>query len=218
MAAYHLYHHPQSLRSTYHYANVQLRLAERATEKSEQERRLLLARNHYMAMLDLDPGSFTALSTLLYLDSRYFGPRDGSGWVAELIEAAGERRLTNNDHAGLALLLDCISQRQCDISDEAYIAIMQTLIARYPQRPHYLHNLAAFYGNVQGDYPQALALHARLLDSFPDYLDAWDGMAAWYNRSGELGQALETLRAGLAVDAGPRRVSHVISSFSEETP
>jgi hypothetical protein len=169
-------------------------------------------------MLDLDPGSFTALVTLLYLDSRYFGPREDADWVARLTAAAGQRRLINNDHAALGLLLDCISKRQCAITDEAYIGILQTLITRYPERPDYMHNLAAFYGNVQADYPRALALHARLLASFPGYTDGWDGMAAWYNRSGELGQALEALRSGLAVDASPVRVSHVIASFSGDAP
>ncbi|MCX2982377.1 hypothetical protein EYC98_16050 [Halieaceae bacterium IMCC14734] len=218
MAAYHLHHHPQSLRSSYHYANLQLRLAESATAKSEQQRRLVLARQGYITMLELDAGSFTALTTLLYLDSRYFGPQEDGDWVRQLTEAAATRSLNNNDHAALGLLMKCISEGQCDISDESYIGIMQTLIARYPQRPHYLHNLAAFYGNVKMDYPQALALHARLLDSFPNNLDAWDGMAAWYNRSGELGQALEALRASLAADAGPQRVRHVITSFAEEAP
>lgn len=218
MAAYHLHHHPQSLRSTYHYANLQLRLAEATQETPEQQRRLVLAREHYNDMLGLDPGSFTALVTLLYLNSRYFGPQQDADWVAQLTEAAAQRPLINNDHAALGLLLDCISKLQCAMSHEAYIGIMQTLIARYPERPDYMHNLAAFYGNVQADYPRALALHARLLASFPGYLDGWDGMAAWYNRSGELGQALEALRAGLAADASPRRVSHVIASFSEDTP
>ncbi|MFB3078980.1 MAG: hypothetical protein ACE1Y4_13360, partial [Lysobacterales bacterium] len=214
MAAYHLYHHPDSLRSVYHYANTQLRLGEAATDQEIAAQRLGRSRAYYEEMLRLDPRDMTALVTLLYLDSRYFSSLASERWVGELRLLAEHSPIRRNDKAALNLLLDCIARQVCDMSGETYAQLLQTLALRYPRSPLYLDLLARYYGQVEKDYPQAVHYHQQLLKAHPEYLEAYAGLAAWHSRNGERGQMLENLETLLRLDSGPSQVQRIKKLFA----
>jgi hypothetical protein len=209
LAAYHLYHHPDSLRSVYHFANIQLRLGEAATDAESASRRLTVSRKFYEDILRLDPTDMPALATLLYLDSRYFSSLDSERWIGELAELAGHHSMRRNDEAAMGLLLDCLIQRWCDMPGDTYQQMLHTLAARYPDDPLYFHMLARYFGQVENDYEQAISTHRQLLDRHPNYTEARAGLVAWNSLAGNRDQMLENMGALLRLDPDPVQVQQI---------
>jgi hypothetical protein len=213
LVGYHLYNHPESLRSTYHYANTQLQLGEAEREPEEAARRLGLARQYYERMLVLEPGNMTALVTLLYLDSSYFSSLGSESWNRQLLLSASERKITRDDKAALALLLDCLEKQRCDMEPGSYQHMLLTIFARYPDSPVYPDLLARFHGLVMHDYAWAIYYHRQLLERHPDYFEAQGGLVAWHNRLGARSDMLAQLDILLRLDPSPVRVQQIKNSM-----
>jgi tetratricopeptide (TPR) repeat protein len=213
MAGYHLAHHPTSLRSVYHFANTQLRLGEAASEEDDRRERLMAARHYYEQMHGLDPTDFTALVSLLYLDSRYFSSMESARWTQGLLQAAQDRKLLSVDRNALGLLLTCVKAQLCEPMDQHFRELMTTLADRHPRSPYYLDLAARHAGEVDGDFAAAIALHEAALQRDPAYLPAFRGLVAWHDRAGQHGQALEVMRRLLAREPGLRGVVRVRGMF-----
>jgi tetratricopeptide (TPR) repeat protein len=214
MAEFHLYYHPQSLRSVYHYANTRLRLGEASVDQEQAQEHLLAARRYYRRMLEIDQEDVAALVTLQYLDGRYFSSLDSPEWRQRLLAAVRDRTIGKADINALNLLFDCEARGYCGDEGESSEALLLMLADRYPTQVRYRDLLARLYGQVRADYARAIKLHQGIVDTNPDYLPAHYGLIAWYTRSGQHGQALQAIGRLLEADPSGRSLQRIQLMFS----
>lgn len=200
MAAYHLRHHPDSPRSIYHYANTQLRLGEAAQDADVRKDHLVRARRYYEHILTVRPTDLAALVTLLYIDTRFFDTGRTAQWREALQRAVRKPVLSFADGNALGLLLRCKLTQTCDIPDEEFVQLMNTLIERYPNSTAYLDKLALFEGEGRRDYAAAIRLSEQALRVAPDDLSARLSLIAWYSFAGEQSNSVEMMRELLEKD------------------
>lgn len=217
MAAYHLRHHPQSLRAVYHYANVQLRLGQAGADRAQRQQGLQLARNYYQHMLELDPQDLTALVTLLYLDDRFFRSLESESWRTQLIALAEKQVLSPADGNALEFLSRCQLAGSCKMPTPEFEGLMLRLAQRFPRVPTYHVLLARHAGELLEDFPRAIGFHQQALRRSPGFLPARSGLIQSHLLAGEQATAIEGVRDMLQRDSSivPLRRALIMLDFPE---
>jgi len=207
LAANQLRKHPESLRSRYHYANLNLQLADRATDVAERKRSALVAEHYYRLMLELDSSDIVALATLLYIDGKYFGSTDHDQLMGALLAAIEKPVFTKTDANALVFIKDCSVRRICVRSDEEYGAIVDRLGARVDIPPATIALMRASYaGEVANDPLQALdmlrAAGEQGIDTRSQRM-----LLAWQLETGDIPGAMESVRSIYSEDASRAKLA-----------
>jgi tetratricopeptide (TPR) repeat protein len=210
MAAYHLRHHPQSARSVYHYANVQLRRGESSDNEAERRDYLLRSRRYYQQILELEDDDFTALVTLLYLDGRHFNSAESERWRQRLLQLSDKSVLSAADGNALDFLTRCLAGSGCQMPREEFESLMFGFLERFPGDPVYYDYLARHAGYAMSDYPAALAYHEAALEQNPEYYPARKGLVEWQRLSGNQGAAVEAVRGLLRHNGSVKSLQHAL--------
>ncbi len=199
MAGYHRHHHPDSVRSVYHFANAMLRHGEESAHANRQAALISRSRQGYIDMLELRPDDVVALVTLLYLDGKYFQNQASKNWMQQLHSAIDASFIDASDQRAMAALLECIQLSICNPAEVDFKKLMQRLSERYPDTYSFNHLVSVYAATVEKDYRVALATDQQILLQDPEFIPAHRGKYRWYLAKGENGQALETLRSLMGV-------------------
>ncbi|MEP5764428.1 MAG: hypothetical protein ABJ308_07530 [Halieaceae bacterium] len=202
-----LRHHPESARASYYYANLQMRLADQQEDPALTREHVLASRRYFEYLLQLEPDSFPALASLVYIDSRWFPELDSAQWMQKMIDLAALKTLYPSDANALDLLTRCAIAAYCRIEQQDYVALFERLQQSNPGDASLLLQLARYHGLVLFDYPAAIAYTERALQLSPNELSSYFDLSGWYVRAGEPGQAMMSLQAVLIRDERSRELS-----------
>lgn len=213
LAAYHLHNHPQSERSIFHYANVNLRRGESASDEAVRRRHILIAREQYEALLRHAPASIVALVGLLYIDASWFPDLpDRALWMERIGSALERSHADASDQNAIGMLVDCANSGVCAREAAAVPRLIERALAARCCRAALLEVQAARYYLGAGADPQAALLHARramaLRPAFhPAYLVAVEAQV----KMGLHADALGTIGEWMRNDPGDRRLATMVA-------
>jgi len=213
LSAVNLTNHPQSIRSIYHYANVNLRTAESMANSPEKFALIQTAHSHYSKMLEKTPDNLVPLITLLYIENRYFPTRDTSDIETRIGLAAGKIRFTASEFGALSLLTECIEMAYCKIPKDRYLYIMHAFLANRYTEAAASYELARYYAQNDNNLEMAIKYSKKAVALNPSNFNAWLNLIAWQASAGNKGAALTTLSQLLTEDKRHTRLHQIIAAF-----
>lgn len=216
LAAYQLRHHPQSLRSVYHYANTQLRLAQAATEPQLRGEFLVQAERYYRYMYELSPQDLSALVTLLYMESRYGDEAQARSWVPLIQGAVQKRFISTPDRNALDLLLQCMRYSWCAMQPLEFEALLEAMAERFPLDPHFRQMHAYYVGDILSLPERAIVMTRSILADHPGYWVSQRALVAWQVRAGYFGDAMLSLQQMLPARTSAADVLRVKAMLESE--
>lgn len=214
MASVNMLYHPQSVRSTYHYGNTLLRLAESSGNEELKKQYMLSSRVSYKKIIEMDADNIAALVTLIYMDARYFPSFGNKPWSHLLEDAVARKNFAPEDFNSLKLLISCFSGGFCRSEDANFELVINTLISRYPERADLRDLKAQYCGFVLEDLACAISESRQALLISPEYYFGYYTMMTWYIKKGEHGQTLKTVAELVGQDRHRRESIDVRSLFS----
>ncbi len=204
-----LRHHPQSERTAYYYANLQMRLADQVDEAEASREHVLAARRYFRYLLTLDPMHIPALVSLMYIDGRWFTDLPDQGWLDQLQAAVRQRSMEPSDVNAMDLLLRCTLAEYCQVTEKQMLELMDTLAGRYPDNLSYPLLLARFYGETGLDLDLAIKYSLQAHTVRPQSATPHYQLASWHVARGERGEAATALGEALRRDMRLRSVQRI---------
>ncbi len=208
LAARQLAEHPGSLRSRYHYANVNLRIAERSHDPDTTRAAVLVADYYYRQMLELDREDLVALVTLLYIDGKYLGSSRQTPAYSEFLRALDKKVFSTTDYIALRFFKDCSVQGNCVSDASQYWRVLDILRDR-SEVPRATVSLmqATYIAGSTDDLAEAAALLRKSLAEDPGTLVGYPILARWEIALGDTPAAIDTLRRIYASDSQHHRLA-----------
>lgn len=202
LAARQLAEHPGSLRSRYHYANVNLRIAEGSHDPDTTKAAVLVADYYYRQMLELDREDLVALVTLLYIDGKYLGSSRQTPAYSDFLRALDKKVLLTTDYIALRFFKDCSVQGYCVRDASQYWRVLDILRGR-SEVPRSMLSLmqATYIAGSTDDLTEAATLLRKSLAENPGTLAGYPILARWEITLGDTPAAFDTLRSFYASDS-----------------
>ena len=165
-----------SPRATYEFGNALFTEADAAAGYDLETRQdmLINARTLYERWLELDPDSVTAITTLIYMERRYFGETVPTRWQ-QLDHALNKPVFGASDYNALGLLVDCSVHGYCIDTGSRFNEVMEGLLGRQAAKALIWYQWARYTATAQQDFAQAAQLAHRATDEDPTYFPAY-----WY--------------------------------------
>lgn len=203
--------HPDSVRSTYFYANALLRTYRKRESVGLSEAKasefLLVGRHYLEIMHQRDEADIGALAMLYYLDGLFYPQLETSPiWLESLNTVVQSRVFSASDRNALSMLFGCMGDGECATPESDVLALLEKLHRFYPNKAD-LVSLEYIYRQKSGAEPDVLiSLLQQGLTDWPHRLEFYPRLIEQYARVDDVTAMYAVMSQWLSHDVRRRQL------------
>tara|TARA_R110002110_G_scaffold91264_2_gene237580 strand:- start:204103 stop:206010 length:1908 start_codon:yes stop_codon:yes gene_type:complete len=214
--------HPQSARAHYFLGDALLSVYNRSGEHelNDAQRRdlLIVARQQFERMYELEPDDSASLVMLYIVDSLYFPElAQRNDWLAKIAQRMEEKVFLPSDYASVTALMRHLTQRGSPDDAQRVMAILEQRMATWGDRRQFLLPMYLYNAAHRGPYEERRALLARALAVSPGSYATRYYLASELVAAGDIAGAYESIGQWLQRDQRRWQLPLIKSLFHGET-